>query len=47
LVARIAGDELAKTIQLAMEYSPKPPFNSGSPAEASAETIERVKGIFA
>jgi len=47
LVARIAGDELAKTIQLAIEYSPSPPFNSGSPAEASEETIERVKGIFA
>jgi len=30
-----------------MEYSPSPPFNSGSPAEASEETIERVKELFA
>lgn len=46
LVAKIAGEELAKTIQLALEYSPKPPFDSGSPAEASDETVKRVMGIF-
>ncbi len=42
MVAQIAGDELAKTIQLALEYSPQPPFNSGSPADASEATIQRV-----
>ncbi|MFT4519709.1 MAG: cyclohexyl-isocyanide hydratase [Halioglobus sp.] len=42
LVAEIAGDEIAKAIQLGLEYSPQPPFNSGTPAEASDATVERV-----
>jgi cyclohexyl-isocyanide hydratase len=42
LMAKIAGDEVAKVAQLAMEYSPKPPFNSGTPEEASEETIKLV-----
>lgn len=47
LVAQIAGNELAKTIQLALEYSPQPPFSSGTPAEASEETVQRVLDNFA
>jgi len=39
LVARIAGDDEAKRIQLAIEYDPHPPFNSGSPASASPELV--------
>jgi len=46
MVAQIAGDEVAKTIQLALEYSPKPPFNSGLPAEASEASIQRVLSYF-
>lgn len=46
LIAQIAGDELAKTIQLAVEYSPQPPFNSGTPSEASEETVQRVLALF-
>ena len=42
MVAEIAGEEMAKTIQLAMEYSPKPPFSSGTPEEASPETVQSV-----
>ncbi|MFP6584903.1 MAG: DJ-1/PfpI family protein [Candidatus Hydrogenedentota bacterium] len=42
MVAEIAGEEVAKTIQLGMEYSPKPPFTSGTPDEASPETVQRV-----
>jgi putative intracellular protease/amidase len=38
LVALEAGEELAKAIQLAIEYDPKPPFDSGSIQKASAET---------
>lgn len=34
LVAEIAGDDTAKAIQLAIEYDPKPPFDSGSPSKA-------------
>jgi cyclohexyl-isocyanide hydratase len=38
LVAEISGEETAKVLQLSMEYSPAPPFQSGSPQEASEET---------
>ncbi len=44
LVARIAGDEVAQAIQLGIEYDPQPPFDSGSPAKASAKVIEMVRG---
>lgn len=39
LVAHIAGDALARTIQLALEYDPAPPFDSGSPDKAGAEIV--------
>jgi transcriptional regulator GlxA family with amidase domain len=41
LVGRIAGDEEAQRIQLAIEYDPHPPFDSGSPATAKPEIVER------
>ena len=44
LAARIAGDEVAQAIQLGIEYDPDPPFDAGSPAKASAEVIELVRG---
>ena len=34
LAADIAGPEVAQTIQLAIEYDPQPPFNSGAPSQA-------------
>jgi len=39
LVAKIAGEEVARTIQLAYEYDPAPPFNSGSPEGAGPVTV--------
>lgn len=39
LVARIAGEETARTIQLALEYDPAPPFSSGSPEGAGPVTV--------
>jgi len=47
LMAEIAGAGIAQAAQLAMEYSPKPPFNSGTPEEASAETVKLVLDGFA
>lgn len=47
LMAKIAGDSLAKTAQLSMEYSPQPPFSSGTPEEASEETRNLVLKRFA
>lgn len=38
LAARIAGEARARAIQLAMEYDPQPPFDSGHMSKASAST---------
>jgi putative intracellular protease/amidase len=43
LAAQIAGDEVAKAIQLGIEYDPQPPFDSGSVAKASPETMQLVR----
>ena len=34
LVAKIKGEELAKRVQLVLEFSPVPPFHNGTPQEA-------------
>jgi putative intracellular protease/amidase len=34
LAAKIAGPEVAQTIQLAIEYDPHPPFDAGAPSKA-------------
>lgn len=47
LMAEIAGEDLAKTVQLGLEYAPKPPFDSGTPETAAPETVELVKRLFA
>jgi putative intracellular protease/amidase len=39
LAALIAGEDVAKAIQLAVEYDPQPPFDAGSPAKAGPEII--------
>jgi transcriptional regulator GlxA family with amidase domain len=38
LAGEIAGEGRAKTIQLAIEYDPQPPFDSGHMSKASAST---------
>jgi transcriptional regulator GlxA family with amidase domain len=38
LVGEIAGESKAKTIQLAIEYDPQPPFDSGHMSKASSAT---------
>jgi transcriptional regulator GlxA family with amidase domain len=39
LAGRIAGPRVAQTIQLAIEYDPRPPFAAGSPATAPPEVV--------
>ncbi|HEX4789934.1 MAG TPA: DJ-1/PfpI family protein [Actinospica sp.] len=39
LAAQIAGEDVAKSIQLAIEYDPQPPFDCGSPEKAGAEIV--------
>ena len=43
LLAELAGDEVAQSVQLALEYDPQPPFQSGSPEKAGAERTARVR----
>jgi transcriptional regulator GlxA family with amidase domain len=40
LAARLAGEDVARAIQLAIEYDPEPPFDSGSTDKASDEIVE-------
>jgi putative intracellular protease/amidase len=44
LADRVAGREVAQSIQLAIEYDPQPPFDAGSPAKAPKEIVERLRG---
>ncbi|MBD2036038.1 DJ-1/PfpI family protein [Leptolyngbya sp. FACHB-321] len=45
----LCGEEVAKIIQLLMEYNPAPPFDVGSPEKAGAELVAKamlfVQGI--
>ncbi|WP_326586954.1 DJ-1/PfpI family protein [Streptomyces sp. NBC_01294] len=43
LLGRIAGDELAQTVQLMTEYDPQPPYDAGSPDKAPAELVARLR----
>jgi hypothetical protein len=43
LAARVAGDDVAQSIQLGIEYDPQPPFSAGSPKTAPPEVLERVR----
>ena len=42
LVAKQWGDELAKCIQLGIEYDPQPPFDSGAPSKADPSIKAQV-----
>ncbi len=42
LAGEIAGEELARTLQLILEYDPQPPFDCGSPAKAGPATVGRA-----
>jgi transcriptional regulator GlxA family with amidase domain len=45
LAARIAGEDVAKAIQLGIEYDPAPPFDSGSPEKAAPELVDLIRGL--
>lgn len=47
LVNREMGPEAAQAIQLAIEYDPEPPFDSGSPAKAPQEIVDAVTAVAA
>ncbi|NLH80384.1 MAG: DJ-1/PfpI family protein, partial [Phyllobacteriaceae bacterium] len=43
LVAELFGETAARTVQLALEYAPAPPFDAGTPATAGAELVAAAK----
>jgi len=45
LAARLADRVTAEGLQLAIEYDPQPPFDSGSPAKATMETLLRARAL--
>jgi cyclohexyl-isocyanide hydratase len=47
IVAGIAGDDVAQSIQLSIEYDPAPPFASGHPDQAPDAVRQRVGAVFA
>jgi putative intracellular protease/amidase len=46
IAAEIAGDDVAKMIQLAIEYAPAPPFKCGRPEIAEEKTVAAVRQLF-
>ena len=47
LAELIAGPVAAQAIQLAIEYDPQPPFDSGSPEKAPDEVVDLVRTVVA
>jgi transcriptional regulator GlxA family with amidase domain len=45
LAGRIAGDDVARAIQLAIEYDPRPPYDAGSPDTAPEQIVASVRGM--
>ncbi|WP_419420666.1 DJ-1/PfpI family protein [Legionella sp. D16C41] len=43
LTAKLTNDTIAQSLQLRLEYDPKPPFDTGSPQKASLEIIQLAK----
>jgi transcriptional regulator GlxA family with amidase domain len=45
VVGRQWGDEMAEALQLAIEYDPQPPYDSGAPSKAPAPIVELVSAV--
>jgi transcriptional regulator GlxA family with amidase domain len=43
LLDRMYGPAIAQSVQLAIEYDPRPPFDAGSPSKAPADVLEVAK----
>jgi len=42
LAAELYGVEIARNIQLAIEYDPEPPFDHGSPGKADPAIVQEI-----
>lgn len=47
LLAELFGETTARTVQLALEYAPAPPFGDGTPATAAPEIVAAAKASMA
>ena len=47
LASILEGEQVAREIQLQIEYDPDPPFDSGSPKTAAPEVLNTVRGRLA
>ncbi len=45
LAAKLKDESYAKGVQLMMEYDPQPPFNSGRPDLAEADTVKMLEAM--
>jgi cyclohexyl-isocyanide hydratase len=45
LLAKLQGEEVARTSQLVIEYDPMPPFECGHPRSAAPETLAAAKAL--
>ncbi len=46
IISKVQGVDVAKTVQLATEYDPQPPFDSGSVAKADPKAIAGLSKMF-
>ncbi|QJW93131.1 DJ-1/PfpI family protein [Frigoriglobus tundricola] len=47
LAAKLKDESYAKAVQLMMEYDPQPPFKSGNPKVADADTVKMLRAMTA
>ena len=47
VLAEVGGEDLAKMLQLGLEYAPAPPFDSGRPETAPAAILEAYQARMA
>lgn len=45
LAAELAGEDVAKNLQLTFEYDPEPPFDCGTPEKAGPERVQRLRAL--
>ena len=43
VAAEVFGDDVAKSVQLGIEYNPRPPFDAGSPETAGPEVEKAAR----
>jgi len=45
IVGREWGDDMARAVQLGIEYDPQPPYDAGAPSKAGAPLVELVTAV--